>query len=335
MSDEKRVLIFGDLHLSDRFSGHHVDYLENCFYCLNKITEAIKEYKATHVVCLGDWTGQGPSEKNLKKRPNLARVINILQEWNRLTNDNVYSLRGNHDIGRNMTDYDLFITCGYLKNVKQLDIESLRLHFFDYGEENREIEIDEDKFNVGCFHSNLLVEGETTWYSAASKERGGVELSSLYNLKGLSNAISGHIHNPSIRMVSTSIGDSNIDLFYPGCPTRPRMEQNMWDRCYFVLLKTNSFTTSMDTLPFDLKPYSEIFTDLIMDEETDKDNELAAGKPIMDISLIGEMMNDLHELNLTNGQDYTSQIKRVAGLDKVAADIALEYLEKAEEEFSN
>ena len=91
----------------------------------------------------------------------------------------------------------------------------------------------------------------------------------------------------------------------------------------------------MDTLPFDLKPYSEIFTDLIMDEETDKDNELAAGKPIMDISLIGEMMNDLHELNLTNGQDYTSQIKRVAGLDKVAADIALEYLERAEEEFSN
>ena len=38
---EKKVLIIGDLHISDRFSGKHKDYLQNCFDCLDMIEKSI------------------------------------------------------------------------------------------------------------------------------------------------------------------------------------------------------------------------------------------------------------------------------------------------------
>ena len=323
---ENKILVIGDLHISDRFSGRHKDYLENCFDCLDMIEKSIVEHEITHLICLGDWIGIGLAEKNLKERRTLLRLIQVLQKWNKLLNGNVYSLRGNHDIGKNMTDYDFFVTMGLLKYVPQLDIGSCRLHLFNYGEETRPIVVDNDKYNVGCFHTNLLIEGLTTWYRGGV----GVELSSLKNLYGISMAIAGHIHNPSMRLVSTSINDSDINLFYPGCPTRPRLEPNMWEKCYGVVLTTNEFDTQMDVITFDLKPLEEVFTTLDEDPSIDEENEETIP---FDLEALNEILNELEYFNVNSGLDYDSQIRRFAGLDKVAADIALEYLERAESQF--
>lgn len=323
---ENKILVIGDLHISDRFSGRHKDYLENCFDCLNMIEKSIIENEITHLICLGDWIGIGLAEKNLKERRTLLRLIQVLQKWNKLLNGNVYSLRGNHDIGKNMTDYDFFVTMGLLKYVPQLDVGSCRIHMFNYGEETRPIVVDNDKYNVGCFHTNLLIEGLTTWYRGGV----GVELSSLKNLYGISMAIAGHIHNPSLRLVSTSINDSDISLFYPGCPTRPRLEPNMWEKCYGIVLTTNEFDTQMDVITFDLKPLEEVFTTL--EEDPSKDEEDEETVPF-DLEALNEILNELEYFNVNSGLDYDSQIRRFAGLDKVAADIALKYLENAESQF--
>lgn len=322
-----KILIIGDLHISDRFSGRHKDYLENCFDCLDMIEKSIVDNKITHLICLGDWIGIGLAEKNLKERRSLLRLIQVLQKWNKLLNGNVYSLKGNHDIGKNMTDYDFFITMGLLKNVSQLDIGSCRFHMFNYGEETRPIVVDTDKYNVGCFHTNLLIEGLTTWYRGGV----GVELSSLKNLYGISMAVAGHIHNPSLRLVSTSIGDSDISLFYPGCPTRPRLEPNMWDTCYGVVFTTDELDTQMDVITYDLKPLDEVFTTLEEDPSKEEDDEETVP---FDLEALNEILNELQYFNVNSGQDYVSQIKRVAGIDKTAADIALKYLENAESEFA-
>ena len=236
-----KVLVIGDLHISDRFSGRHINYLENCFETLDMIEKSIIDNNITHLICLGDWIGIGLAEKNLKERSSLLRLIQVLQRWNKLLNGNVYSLRGNHDIGKNMTDFDFLLSIGLLKNMNQLDIGSCRFHLFNYGEETHKVEIAEDKFNVGCFHTNLLIEGLTTWYRGGV----GVELSSLMNLYGINIAIAGHIHNPSLRLVSTSIRDSDISLFYPGCLTRPRLEPNMWEKGYGVVFVIDDFMTNM------------------------------------------------------------------------------------------
>lgn len=324
---ENKILIVGDLHISDRFSGRHVNYLENCFECLDMIEKSIIENKITHLICLGDWIGIGLAEKNLKERSSLLRLIKVLQKWNQLLKGQVYSLRGNHDIGKNMTDYDFFVSIGLLKNVTQLDVGSCRFHMFNFGEETHAIEIDENKYNIGCFHTNLLIEGLTTWYRGGV----GVELSSLNNLYGINTAIAGHIHNPSLRMVSTSIRDSDINLFYPGCPTRPRFEPNMWDKTYGVIFTTNEVTTSMDVITYNLKPFEEVFKNV---EEETVDLEEDETAPF-DLEALNDILNELQYFNINSGQDYVSQIKRVAGLDKTAADIALKYLEDAEAQFTN
>ena len=323
----EKILVIGDLHISDRFSGRHKDYLENCFDCLDMIEKSIIDNKITHLICLGDWIGIGLSEKNLKERSALLRLIQVLQKWNKLLNGNVYSLRGNHDIGKNMTDYDFFVSIGLLKNIHQLDVGTCRFHMFNYGEETRPITVDTDKYNVGCFHTNLLIEGLTTWYRGGV----GVELSSLKNLYGISMAVAGHIHNPSLRLVSTSIGDSDISLFYPGCPTRPRLEPNMWDKCYGVVFSTDELDTQMDVITYDLKPLEEVFTTLEEDPSKDVDDEEEVP---FDLEALNEILNELQYFNVNSGQDYVSQIKRVAGIDKTAADIALKYLEDAESQFT-
>ena len=322
-----KILVIGDLHISDRFSGRHINYLENCFDCLDMIEKSIVDNQITHLICLGDWIGIGLAEKNLKERRTLLRLIQVLQKWNKLLNGNVYSLRGNHDIGKNMTDYDFFVTMGLLKNVPQLDVGTCRLHMFNYGEETRSIYVDNDKYNIGCFHSNLLIEGLTTWYKGGV----GVELSSLKNLYGISMAIAGHIHNPSLRLVSTSINDSKISLFYPGCPTRPRLEPNMWDKTYGVVITTDELDTQIDLINFDLKPLEEVFTTLEEDPTKGMNDEESTP---FDLDTLNEILNELQYFNVNSGQDYVSQIKRVAGLDKTAADIALKYLEDAEAQFS-
>ncbi len=327
---ESRVLIIGDIHLSDRYTGRHIDYLANCFECLDMITEQLKEKKITHLFCLGDWVGIGLAEKNLRKRETLLAAMKVLQEWNTLTNGNVYSLRGNHDIGSSLTDYDLFLQLGLLKSRKQLDIGSTRFHFFDYGEEKRIVNIAEDKYNIGLFHENLLIEGLTTWYRGGV----GVELSTLDNLYGISMAVAGHIHNPSPKMVSTSIKDSDITLFYPGCMTRPKFEQNLWTEAYAMYYKIDDMATIADVVKFQLKPIEETFTKVI-DDKKDDENIDEATLPLFDIEALAEVLEELQYYNISGGQDYHSQITRVAGIDKVAADIALDYLQKVESEFKN
>lgn len=325
MSEVGKILVIGDLHISDRYSGKHIDYVENCFECLDMITDSIKEYEITHLICLGDWIGQGQAEKNLNKRPVLLRLIQVLNEWNELTNNNVYSLRGNHDIGRIMTDYDLFVGMKLLKHIDTLDINNCKIHMFDYGDEDRLIKIAEDKTNIGCFHTNLLIEGLTTWY------QGGVgrELSTLHNLSGISYAIAGHIHNPSPRMVSTSIMGNPVNLFYPGCITRPKKEPNLWNQVWGVLITALDKDTNIEVLNYDLKPFEEIFKEEISEEEQSNLENL------LDIQRLSETFDVMHNYNLNSGLDYVSQIKKVAGLDLAAANIALKYVEEAEAKFSS
>ena len=50
---------------------------------------------------------------------------------------------------------------------------------------------------------------------------------------------------------------------------------------------------------------------------------------------IGDILGQLQYYGINEGKDYVSQIKKVAGLDKPAADIALKYIEDAEAEFDD
>lgn len=325
--DESRVLIIGDLHISDRYTGKHKNYLENCFEVLDMITESMKERKITHLIILGDWVGIGLREKNLRKRETLLRLMRVVMEWNNITNNNVYSLRGNHDIGHKLTDFDLLLELGLIKNVNQLDVQVARFHMFNYGEETRKIDVDDNMYNIGLFHANLLIEGKTTWYRGGE----GIELSTLDNLYGIDFAIAGHIHNPSLRIVSTSIRDRDITLFYPGNLTRPRFEPNLWEKGYGVVFIINDMNAVADMITYDLKPIDEVFETTFDEVEL----EVEEMKETFDIEALAQILEELKTFNISGGMDYHSQIRQVAGIDKEAADLALKYLDIVESEFKN
>ena len=320
-----KLMAVGDLHLSDRYTGKHKDYLGNCIACMEKIDKMITTQGVTQLVVLGDWVGVGTLERNFRELNTLATVIQYLQLWNSRLKGNVYSLRGNHDFGKGLTTFELLCNIGLLKRVDQLDLPDYRFHFFDYGSETRPIQLDDTRVNIGFFHANLTIEGQTTWYTAGD----GIELSSLSNAAGISMAVSGHIHNPSPNMTYTSIDGKDIQLFYPGCLTRPRLEKAMWDSAFGVVFTNQLGCPQIDGVTFTLEPYQTVFLeDAVLGDSVDGDSLLDSVQQI-DVDLLSQILGELSGVGLNSGMDYASQIDRVAATDYAAAGIAKDYLEKA------
>lgn len=321
-----RSMIVGDLHISDKYSGRHVDYFRDCTEFLEQVTNKMKEMEVTHLILTGDLVGR-TTEKNLQSRESLLYFMKVLQVWNNITNGNVYTLRGNHDISSKLTDFDLFLSLGLIKMIDSLDVGGIRFHFFNYGEHNRPIQVAQDRYNVAVMHTHLKIEGVTTWFNGGPD---GVELSSLENLYGVDFVVAGHIHNPSVRMVETSIRDKTIQLFYPGNGTRPRFELNLWTKCYAVMFETNeNFDVMLKLIEFPLRPIDEVFQKTYEDVETE---ELIDSAPMFDIDQLSNILEELKNYNILGESDYKSQITRLGGLDKEAVELALNYIELVERE---
>lgn len=325
---ELNTMIVGDLHFSDRYTGHHKDYWQNCIDVIDMITQSIIDNNITHLILTGDIIGL--HEKNLKNRESLLYILMVFKKWNELTNNNVYSVRGNHDMDGKMVDFELFTTLGYIKTADYVDIGQTRFHLMDYGDARREISVDDDKYNIAVMHNNIQVDGLTTWFRGGA----GFELSELKNLYGVSLVVAGHIHDPSIKTVSTTIIDKEVSLFYVGNPTRPKKD-NRWKSCFGLIVKDNTETGYTEVIQhtFDLKPYDEIFQSTFEDmkQDIDEDDEEVSR---LDIDELSNILDELQRYNITGGFDYKSQVMRVAGLDKEASDLALSYIELVETELN-
>jgi hypothetical protein len=157
----------------------------------------------------------------------------------------------------------------------------------------------------------------------------GVELSTLENLYGVDFVVAGHIHNPSARLVETSIRDKSIQLFYPGNGTRPRYEPNIWTKCFAILLKTDAEDVELGQIEFLLRDVSEIFQSTFEDIEED---ELIDDIPAFNIEQLSAILDELKNYNILGESDYKSQVVKLGGIDKDAVELALFYIEKVEGE---
>lgn len=320
-----KPLIVGDPHISDKYSGKHVDYFRDCVEFLENVTNTMEQEGTTHLILTGDLIGR-TTEKNLQSRDSLLFMMKILQKWNEMTQGQVYSIRGNHDFAKNLTDFEIFVSMGLIKTADYLDVGSIRFHLIDYGQHQRQITVDPEMYNVAIMHTNLQVEGQTNWFRGGND---GVELSTLENLYGVELVIAGHIHNPSTRLVETSIRDKSIKLFYPGNATRPRYEPNIWTKCFFVKFSTDDEGTEVGYVEIKLRESNEIFQTTFDDIDED---EVVEAVPTFDIEQLSAILEELKNYNILGEADYKSQIVKLGGLDKDAVSLALEYVEKIEGE---
>lgn len=324
------VMIIGDLHFSDVFTGKHKAYLENCFWCLSKITKKLEEKKPSALVLGGDIIGW--TETNIRDRQVFAMFCKVLRDWNRICP--VYSVRGNHDMKgypdfQFLAEFGLIITSSicdgyfdYYANEEQ-EVPEVRFHLVDYKDEDKALNLRTDGCsNIVLGHNNFTINGITTWYN----DHDGIELGMMQNFNGVDMVISGHIHNPSpeIYAAQMSNGESCM-LFYTGCPTRPIRDNNMYESCWYVFIEYNGESTDINTEEFKLKPSSEIFYDkeTFVDEKTEEEiNEELRQEALKDV--LGDLLK--YRMNCT---DPISQVQRIPNATEEAKKIAVDYLQLA------
>ena len=267
----KEGLIFADLHISDSYVGKHKNYLANCFDVLGRILTTCRKEKPKYVIFLGDLVGM--KDKVIKRREVLLQLCTFFRELNAITNNNVFSVKGNHDMGE-FTEFDYFSGMGLIKTSKEiggyLDIyiseeatePEIRYHLVDYGSERNQLDVlkNGDTSNIVLAHNNFTIADLTNWYNTHD----GIELGSLTNFNGVLMVISGHIHNPSPMEIGTVMQDGqNCSLFYLGCPTRPTTDQGKYDHVYYARFTYNEEEcyTDWKAEEFELSPVEDIFYD--------------------------------------------------------------------------
>ena len=326
-----KILIIGDLHLSDYYKGKHKDYLQNCYEIMNQLDAIVTERKPSAIVLLGDLVGW--TKPNFVSREVLSKFSKYFMKWN--TYGPLFVVRGNHDLQGYpdfmlFSDFNIIVTSsacnGYFDFYgRDTDTEpSVRFHIVDYSDEHRPLDIAQGTVgNVVLGHNNYTIQGKTTWYSGGE----GIELGHLENFADVDMVISGHIHNPSPDFCETSMLNGNMcSLFYPGCPTRPIFEKNnMYDTAKIVEVFFNESMqqTDFSIIDMPLKPIEEVFDMENITEETEEEQLEAIRK-----QNLADVLADLGKYRM-NQTDPISQIANIPNATEQAKQIAMDYLHNA------
>ena len=331
-----KILVFGDLHISSSFSGQHKNYQYECYQNMERIMEIVGKEKASAVIFLGDLVGV--NEKNIRDRQFLMRTQNFFRLLNQATNGNVFSVKGNHDMG-DFTDFDFFEGLGYIKNPKYInyygrkpgksvdDGLEIRFHLVNYGDEHKALKLSRDgdcASNVVLGHCDYYIEGVTNWYSKGND----VELAKLDNFQGVSLVFSGHIHLPSDEMLYATLRNGEtIGLFYLGSPSRVA---ERFDDCWYLSFEyTKSddgedWSTAYNSLFMGLEPANDVFydkEDFIDDESEEAIRENESAK-------LTDIVKEIMDSRIMSGDLY-HQIEIIPGVSEEVKGLAKKYLDLA------
>lgn len=328
-----RILIIGDLHFSDVYTGRHKNYLANCFSVLGDIRDTVATLKPSVVVFLGDIVGQ--NEGNVKNREVLSQLCQFFTDLKKTSR--VFCVRGNHDFNGSFPEFQFLSNLGFFETASTCDgffdyygeesqeIPEVRFHLVDYGAESKPLNLKEGgTSNIILAHNNFIIQGMTNWYSA----KGGIELAGMSNFCGADMVISGHIHNPSPQIVQTEMtGGGSLMLFYPGCPTRPTLDSGIYESCWYVefAYDKDRKETTYGAIPFKLASVEDTFynSDDFVEERTEEE--------LYDM----ERKQALHEVlsNMMNSRmssiDLISQVYAVPTASDEAKKLAASYLQVA------
>lgn len=322
------VLIFGDIHGTDRKSSIHVDYEEDTINVFTHILQMVRTRKPSAVVLAGDLIGIN-KDKNVKTLQFQAFVHMTLRLIADEVNGELYITLGNHDEGTTLTDTQYFLMTGVLRNTDYLDIGDCRIHLINYGEENRVIDIKDGGYNVAVAHNEFHVGRETNWFFNSAKS---FELDKMMNFKGIDYLLVGHIHKPSPYPVTTSIGDKNITLFYLGCPTRPRVTDN-YSYVHVVSVIVNESDVRLEHIRWDLPEKR-----FLADAEEKEMSSLIESLEMLNISDspltkrqqdLSAALTGLTEYGLIgDGQDFYACLNMIGVMDKEALNLVTTKLEE-------
>lgn len=260
-------MIAGDLHLSSKNYGNHVNYARETLDILRKITTIAQENEVTHIIGLGDFTMA--QIESLRYR---AFTEDELAKQNELTNGNRYELRGNHDFSsQHMTDYEYYKDCrGMFKCPEYVDIGNTRFHLVSYGEESRKLEIG-NEYNIVCAHNYLRFENTNMadFYGNVY-----IKLDDKYRWYGIDSIFCGHIHEEHqftgmMYKDEEHTESKEVAVYYPGCPSRPAYKNGLDKYGHVAIVSVgDDASPAIEILDFELLPIGMAFAST---EETMRD----------------------------------------------------------------
>lgn len=326
----KNLLIVGDLHIDDTYTGRHKNYLSTCLRTIQQIDERVRETKSGCLVLMGDIVGV--SARNIRSR----EVLSILCKWFQSLKERgvrIIAVRGNHDFG-DYPDFQFLVELGLIETSQTLGgyfdyygeecntEPEVRFHLVDYGMENRKLDIyyGGQVTNIALTHNNFTIQGVTNWY----QQHDGIELANQSNFNGIYMVINGHIHAPSPEIAQTdAVWGQTVYLFDLGCPTRPAFEK--YTSCWFMEFTYDNKQTNFNAVPFELVPLEEEYfleedvSELVVEDNVDEKQRREN---------LQEILGEIMSCRITSG-DLESQIRRIPNASEDAKELAVSYLNQA------
>ena len=320
MAELARVLIYGDLHLSSKNYGAHNNYPEDSLNALKLVTKYAKEYNATHIIGLGDFTfGRFHT---LEYR---AKVEEELKAQYDICNGKRYELKGNHDsAGYGMTEYDYYVLKGLLKPSVNFSIGTANFTLVDSGEYAKVIP------NIkGNEEVNFILMHDYFKFSDTNVPDYGkaIDLDHFLNWYGADHIIGGHIHNSEFfegLMLKTVDGQTyghRCTVDYLGSMSRPAYREGHTDEEGHILILTiyDNGEYKYDRLDIELPAIAEVFN--LAAKEAEKEKKEAKENRV-DISDIVHRLAE-HERSIGNPEDIISALE---GIDEKYKAKAIELL---------
>lgn len=318
-----RVGIIGDLHLSCSSYGGHKNYPKESLEYFSAITRLAEERQITHLIDTGDFTF-GKFNK-LEYREQIEKEL-IRQ--NEITNGNRYQLLGNHDTATNgMTEHEYYVRRGLLKPSTKLELGAMNIYMLDYrkdgiySEEDTNIEIAPNKFNIGIAHQYFK-------YKDTQLPNFGeaIILDDYKALFGTDYLICGHVHH-AMGFTGSIVKDGQAHkctVQYMGCMMRPAYREGLMDKIgqMTVLTIYDDNKLEYDIAEIPLWTIEESFNIAAIKEKQIKKEEKAAR---VDISDVVKQL-DAHDRNVGNPEDI---IKGMSGIDDRYKNKAISLLQSA------
>lgn len=271
MHNPYRILITGDMHLSSKNYGAHLNYPAETLEMFQFVTESLVQNDCGMLIGLGDLTYGRFHDLDYR-----LAIEHELDRQNELTNGNRYELKGNHDkLTSGTSEWEFYNKKGLLKNVPYIDTPCARLHLVNYGEELKELEIHPNKKNV-VFGHNYFKYASTVLPNYGE----AIILDDFKTWQHVDLIVTGHIHD-IITCKGFIIGDGDnrkeIPVIYLGCPNRPSYRKEGLDtQGKFLVLDCSGPTLQVQEILFDLPDVEDVF---LLTEPTNTKNE-----PLVDVS---------------------------------------------------
>ena len=308
LGDIARILVYGDIHLCSKNYGAHNNYAEESLDCFRKITKAVEETEATHLIGLGDLTYGRFNTLEYRE----AVESEMLKQF-RFVRGKRYELKGNDDSASyGMTEYEYYIKKGLINRSENLDIgENVKLTMVDYGKHLSTIpNIGEEGKSINVILAHDYFKFNDTYMNPMGKY---ILLDNFEKWFGADYIICGHIHTQHSfdGVITKNIGGvargHRAHVQYLGALTRPSYREGHIDTVGNLALLTVKDTGELEytILNVELPSIEESFNIAIKEAE-----KRAKQEKRLDISDIINQLNS-HERHVGNPEDIILNMKDI------------------------